>query len=254
MVAAKRLFLSATPCNGVLDWSRVIKMEDTIAINHIQTFPLFRNLEPDELKRINSQLSKETLKKGILQNSENITLNRFHIILSGRLKMFQYNSATDRKFTTYILSAGDVFDVLSLLDGKKHEITIEILDNLEVYTTDIANTRTWLRDYTNFNQNMFSYLAKRIMKLEEQAADIVTTETSYRLAKLLIMNLTNDNTQEGTLINNLSHSELADLIGTTRAVLNRHLQVFKQEGIINIERKSITINDLQKLKQKIEKI
>lgn len=222
-------------------------------ISLIKDFPLFRNLAPDELEKIVPELTHDTLKKGILKNADSLTLNRFHIILSGRLKMFQYNSLSDRKYTMYILSTGDVFDVLSLLDGEKHESTIEVLENIEVLTVDITSARRWLIDYPNFNQDMFRYLAHRMRKLEEQAADIATTETSYRLAKLLIMNVVSDS-NELNLINNLSHTELADLIGTTRAVLNRHLQIFKQEGIIKIERKNIGINNLKKLQEKINKL
>jgi CRP/FNR family cyclic AMP-dependent transcriptional regulator len=40
----------------------------------------------------------------------------FHFIVSGRLKVFKSNPDTSREHTVFVLSNGDVFDILSLLD------------------------------------------------------------------------------------------------------------------------------------------
>lgn len=49
------------------------------------------------------------------------------------------------------------------------------------------------------------------------------------------------------LINNLSHEELASLIGTVRKLLNRNLQSLKKQGLIDVKRKEIFIKDSQNL-------
>ena len=86
--------------------------------------------------------------------------------------------------------------------------------------------------------------------MEEFATDISLEDTSTRLAKLLIKHL-NSKTCKIQLINDLSHNELAQLIGTTRAVINRHLQEFKKEGILKIERKSLEVTNLPLLLDKV---
>jgi len=43
------------------------------------------------------------------------------------------------------------------------------------------------------------------------------------------------------------------MIGTVRHVVNRHLQQLKKEGILNVERKKLAVNDVKKLLEKIEK-
>jgi CRP/FNR family transcriptional regulator len=213
--------------------------------------PIFKYLDEDALSSISGQLKKEKHADGSNLQQRNKLDKYFHIICSGRLKMFQYNPDNGREFTLYILTTGDVFDILTLLDGNRHEVEVEVLDDLEVLTTPVANARTWLKEYPDFNRTMMPYIARRMRMLEQTTFDIVLTETYYRLAKLLLLNIDPD-TKKLNLINNLSHNDLAQIIGTTRMVLNRHLQELKKEGILDIERKQIYIKNIKLLQEKID--
>tara|TARA_R110000868_G_scaffold288366_6_gene548662 strand:- start:999 stop:1199 length:201 start_codon:yes stop_codon:yes gene_type:complete len=56
------------------------------------------------------------------KNSSEVS-STFHLIVSGRLKVFKStNTETVREHTVFVLSAGDVFDVLSLLETKSHDV------------------------------------------------------------------------------------------------------------------------------------
>ncbi|MBP9612858.1 MAG: winged helix-turn-helix domain-containing protein, partial [Sulfurospirillum sp.] len=78
--------------------------------------------------------------------------------------------------------------------------------------------------------------------------DLSLYDTTTRLVKLIARNIEQeDGKQTLKLINNLSHEELANLIGTVRKVLNRNLQALKKEGLIDIKRKEIYIKDSQNL-------
>jgi DNA-binding transcriptional regulator LsrR (DeoR family) len=68
--------------------------------------------------------------------------------------------------------------------------------------------------------------------------------------KLLLKNI-DKSVKNFPLIHNLSHEDIASMIGSVRQVVNRQLQELKKEGIINIRRKQIAVNDLNKLLLKI---
>ncbi|MDX1326216.1 MAG: helix-turn-helix domain-containing protein, partial [Arenibacter sp.] len=111
-----------------------------------------------------------------------------------------------------------------------------------------------MREWTYHNPAVFKqilvYVLKKMEHLEDVASDMCLKDTSTRLAKLLLQ-LTNKSTSKIELINGFTHDQLAALIGTTRAVLNRHLQEFKEEGILHIKRKRIEIIDPSLLSRKI---
>ena len=71
-------------------------------------------------------------------------------------------------------------------------------------------------------------------------------DTWSRLVKLILRNF-NKHTDELTLINNLSHDNLAKMIRSVRNVVNRHIQDLKNRKIVNVKRKSLEIKDIQKL-------
>ena len=71
--------------------------------------------------------------------------------------------------------------------------------------------------------------------------------------KLILKNLDlKDPVKHLGLLQNLPHEEIASMIGTVRHVVNRHLQQLKREGILNIERKKLAVNDVKKLLEKVE--
>jgi CRP/FNR family transcriptional regulator len=216
----------------------------------IRTSPLFYQCGEELIEYFIRDLREERHEKGSFPYTCESTLDRFFIISSGRLKMFQTNDETGREYTIYMLVRGDCFDILTLLDGEKHEIFTEAIDDLVVFSTDISKVRKILEKWPEFNRNFFPYLGHRMRLLEVSAVDNAITDTATRLAKLIFENVDNSEKVKPHLINNLSHDELAKLIGTTGAVVNRHLQLLKKEGIISIERKMLHIKNLELLAKK----
>ncbi len=181
------------------------------------------------------------------------TLKFFYLIGEGRIKVYQYNPDNNREQTLYLLGPGDMFDVLVLLDGRRHDVMTEALDDVTVLELPIEKVREWLDKNPAFNRAFFPYIAKQMRHVEELAADLSLYDTSTRLMKLILRNLDLKNPVSHLgLLQNLPHDEIASLIGTVRHVVNRHLQQLKREGILNVERKKLAVNDVEKLLQKVE--
>ncbi|MGJ8743907.1 Crp/Fnr family transcriptional regulator [Polaribacter sp.] len=170
----------------------------------------------------------------------------FHFIISGRLKVFKSNPDTGREHTVFVLSAGDVFDVLSLLDTKPHDVYWEAIDPLEVLKIPVDQMRHWIHQNPEGHKAIMHYLGERMQQLMNAATDVTLHSTLVRLAKLLLKNI-NGETRKLELINNLPNEEIAGLIGTTRAVVNRHIQELKKCGAISVSRKQINVKNLQLL-------
>ncbi|NPA73388.1 MAG: Crp/Fnr family transcriptional regulator [Epsilonproteobacteria bacterium] len=177
-------------------------------------------------------------------------LDYFYIVINGSIKVFTYSPEKDKEQTFYILQSKDMFDVLTVLDGQPHEVYTKALEHTEVLELPIDKVREWLMTNPAFNKAFFPYIAKRMREIEELATDLSLHDTSTRLMKLLLKNI--DKTVKNIpLIHNLSHEDIASMIGSVRQVVNRQLQELKKEGIIDIKRKKIAVNDLNKLLLKI---
>ena len=169
-----------------------------------------------------------------------------HFVVSGRLKVYQVNPTTDREHIIFILSRGDLFDLLLLLDDEPHEIFWEALDDMEILKIPLTEMQKWIVDHPEINKTLLHYVGKRIRQLETIATDISLHNTLIRLTNLLLANI-NEETNKLQLINNLPNDEIAGLIGTTRAVVNRHIQELKKCGAITVQRKAIDVKNIETL-------
>lgn len=177
-------------------------------------------------------------------------IHRFYIILSGMVKAYDYDSTNNREVILSILSQNDVLNVCSLISEGNTHLFYETLAPTQVLYIPVKQMREWTYHNPAVFKQILVYVLKKMEHLEDVASDMCLKDTSTRLAKLLLQ-LTNKSTSKIELINGFTHDQLAALIGTTRAVLNRHLQEFKEEGILHIKRKQIEIIDPSLLSRKI---
>lgn len=159
--------------------------------------------------------------------------------------------ASGREFTLFLLIKNDLFDLICLLENKEHLVYYETLDEVRLLSLPIEKMREWINDHPETNRLLLPYLGKQIRILEDYASNITLADISSRIAKLLLKNI-NQNSKKLELINDLSNDEIANFIGSTRAVVNRHLQHFKEKGIIKLGRKKMEIKNLELLIKQAE--
>jgi CRP-like cAMP-binding protein len=178
----------------------------------------------------------------------------FYIVLKGKIKTFQLNLDSAKEQTLFVYRAGDMFDTLILLDGKAHDVLYEVLEKSEVLQLPIEKVREWLKTNEKFNQHFFPYIASQMRHTEELASDLSLYSTSDRLSKLLLQNMNPHDHYNYQLLQNLSKTEIAKLLGTVRNVVERHLKELEAEGIVRNERKNIYVEDTYKLLEQSEQL
>jgi CRP/FNR family transcriptional regulator len=204
---------------------------------------LLNNLDPASYKELLSLFHEEKWpKNSCVLNQEKLNNNLF-IILSGRVKMYQVDQQSGKEITLFLLISSDIFDLFCLLDGCEHQVFYECLDEVKVLAVSMPNLRKWLNKNPQQYRNLLPYVGKQMRQLENYVSDIAFIDIPTRLIKLLIRNLKKDS-DKLELINDLSNKEIAKLIGSTGAVVNRHLQKLKKKGIIEVSRKHVEIKNL----------
>ena len=182
-----------------------------------------------------------------------ILMEKFFVVLQGRIKVSQVSLRSGKEQTLQILAQGSLCDVVTLLDGARHENLLTALDNVQVLTLPMDIVRSWMQSSNSFNRLLFPYIARQMREMEELVTDLSFYNTSERLLKLIIKNIDPENPNRLKLIHDLPHEEIASLIGTVRKVLNRHIQELKKEGLIDVERKNIRLKDNIKLLEELDK-
>lgn len=213
---------------------------------------IFKNLDEETLKSLLQGFTLERWEKDTDFFDKPEAYRRFHVIIKGRLKVYQVDQQTDREFTLFLLTKNDVFDVISLLDGQKHTTNFKTLDVVDVLCAPMDVTRQWVEQHPEINKTFLPYLGHKMRLLEINLTDNVLSDIPTRLAKLILHNI-DESSHQLELINDLPNDEIASMVGSTRAVVNRHIQTLKEEGIIDTTRRHTTVKNIKALIKKLEK-
>jgi len=171
----------------------------------------------------------------------------FYIVVSGKVKVYEMNFKSNREQTLYMLVRGDMFDLVTLLDGLAHNLAVDILEAGSVIRFPIAKVREWIRESVEFEQLIYRYIAMQMRNIESLAADLALHDTKERLLKLLLKNIDTIEKRGVSLLDNLSHAEIANLIGTIRHIIDRHLKSLKEDGVLDEKEKKLDLINAKKV-------
>jgi len=182
------------------------------------------------------------------------SLYHFFIFLSGKVKFFQMNLENGKEQTIYLMGRGDMYDTVVLLDGKPHELMSEVLEDGEALKLPISKVREWMYKYPIFGEIILRYIASQMRQVEELASDLTLLDTKERLIKTIIKNVELSKLKKQNMLEGLSHSEIAKLIGTVRHVVDRHIKQLKQDGILESKRRKIILKSMEKLQEELKSL
>lgn len=231
----------------------------------------FAELPPALLADMSAQFRRETWQKNHYI-PPTVLQERFHILLEGRLEMKRSNSETGRELTLDVLQAGDSFDVITLLDDQPHAVTLSPLSKLVLLSVPMETMRQWLWTYPALNRQFMQYLAQKMRAQEDLSSSLVLQDVATRLSRLIMKNLYQVHSQssaiypinevhsktttqalvpsyQAPMIKGLSDEMIARMIGSVRQVVNKQLQHWKNEGVIDKKRNQLIVHDLDALKE-----
>jgi CRP-like cAMP-binding protein len=208
--------------------------------------------EINELPQIIKNQKKVFFKKGEDPLNSVDTSSYFYFVLSGKIKIFQIDFNSSKEQTLYLLSRGDMFDVVSLLDGTQREQISEVLEDAELIQMPIQDVKDMILHDNNFRQLFYSYLAIQLKSMENLATSLSFYDVYQRVLQLFTrFTYMQDDKPKLAIIDNLKHEDIASMVGTVRKVVNRSLQKLKKDGIIELNRKKIHIKNFQKILDKL---
>jgi len=221
----------------------------------VKQSPLFASLPEELIQEIARHFHLVQWKKGGFINPDNL-MTQFYFLQAGQLEMKRNNPDTGREVTLDMLYPGDSFDITILLDGKPHDVILEpVTSSIQLVSVPMVMMRKWIWTYPELNQQFLPYLAHKMREQEDLASNFVLHDLSTRLSRLILKHINKiqsytgkkEDEQKSHLINGLSDETLARMVGSVRQVVNKQLQYWRSQGIINKKRNQLIINDLDEI-------
>lgn len=211
----------------------------------LRRVPLFRHLEPAELRRIRDIAHPRRYRKRQLVFSKTESGDNLFVVRSGRVKVFAFSGARKRKTFAYIKDGG-FFGEMALLNGKVRSASVMAMEPTELLCIGRKDFEGLLRD-SQFNLAILRTLSQRLRSANEDIESLLFDGLTGRLCNKIVQ-LSKPRGGGTPRDIKMSRRELADVIGTTREPLARALGLLKRCGAIDVARDRIKVNDPEKLR------
>ena len=178
--------------------------------------------------------------------------NTIYLVEKGLVKL-AYLDESGKTFTSAIIDSGDIFGEMCLVGEKSHRHLAIAVEETVLSCLSQAMCIEALENDLPFLQAMLTHFARRLQECEDTLEDLAFRDIQARLSRRLLKlsSKYGVKTKNGTLIRlQLTHKELADMIGSARENTTLALNRFAREGILDKSRFRIVIKNEEELREK----
>ena len=173
------------------------------------------------------------------------------VVLSGGVKVSTL-SADGKEIIFDLLSEGDFFGELSLLDGMPRTATVTTLVPSVLVILERSFFMPFLEDNPSTTIRLLHIMAHRMRAADTFLEEVLFCDSETRLAKRVmalkdIYGKAVGNTVQIDL--KVSQQDIANLVGITRERVNKHLKKWERAEIISLQQGRLTILDLPLLQE-----
>lgn len=178
---------------------------------------------------------------------------RVYFLLKGAVKLSRVYEAGE-EITVALLRENSVFGVLSLITGHRSDRFYHAVafTPVELLSAPIDQFEQSLRDNPELSWLMMRGLSSRILQTEMMIETLAHRDMGSRLVSFLLILCRDFGTpsSDGITIDlKLSHQAIAEAIGSTRVTVTRLLGELRDDKMISIHKKKITLHNPVALSQ-----
>lgn len=212
-----------------------------------QSDQLFNSLNSAEIRLVHKAMEILPIKKGAMLFYEGGIPTGIFQLKQGRAKKFKRGFSGQEQIF-YIYTADDVLGYHALLGEERYQDSCEALEDLEANFIAKDNFLSLLNEIPRLKQAVIKNISHEFGVLANTIAVLAQKDQNARLAifLLLLEHRFNQDSENLTGID-LSRDDLANLIGTSRESLGRSLKQFKEDGLIETDKRTIYITNKERL-------
>lgn len=212
---------------------------------------LFGGLTNEELSDIAQRAVELQLQKGEMLFLSGEPARGLFVVVSGKIRAFQQNE-DGREQVMYVDSAGSVLGDVPVFDDGPYPASAISDADADVLFIEKQDIRELCAKYPSLALAALRLMAAKVRKHAALVEALSLHEVGQRLALLLLAEAQSAIIRAEDPVTfhlHLSNQEIASRIGSVRDVVSRALSRLKQQGLISVEDRDVTILDLQGLKR-----
>ena len=221
---------------------------------YLRSVSIFSDLSDVELVSISKKMTPYSYSKGEFIVMEEMEGQQCYFITHGSVKITR-SSKEGREVILAILTAGEFFGEMSLLDGETRSANVLTLEETKVLALNRNDFMATLEEYPRISIQLLKELTIRLRKSDLQIASLTLSDAEKRIG-LCILRLAGE---QGTIRQghvNIKkfpfQHDIANMAGTSRETVSRTLVLFEQNGLIQREGRQLTIVDYMQFQREFD--
>jgi CRP/FNR family transcriptional regulator, cyclic AMP receptor protein len=216
----------------------------------LKSVPLFSRLGEGSLDAILRLTRRRRFRKDEVIFHEKEAGDSLFVILHGRVKVAIFGD-DGKEVTLSILSEGDFFGEMSLLDQEPRSATIVAEEDCELLSLQRDDFTRALEQDPGMSASLIEVLASRLRKANHQISTLALLDVYGRVARVIqeLAEEEGKRLKDGrVVVRRPTHMDIAHRIGSSRETVTRMMRDLEENGHIETQGREIFLRpDFQKL-------
>ena len=177
----------------------------------------------------------------------------FFMVLNGLIKISVPDPLSERRKTLALLGSGEALGEMAVLTNKNRSGRATPARDTRLFRLPQDDFMEMFHSYPQFGLNLSRILSQRLWDTDSDIQSTTFKTIPGRMASQLVylaeeFGDRRDAEDSIRIEIELTHQELADIVGTNRETITRHLNKFREKDIILYDDNQIIIHDSERLK------
>ena len=215
-----------------------------VNLDSLKSLPYFAGLDDVVLSSVIKYVFEKKAERSEILVFEGESAEALYFVVEGVVKVFK-TSADGKEQIYRIIRPGDSFNDVPVLTGGVNLASAAAMSAVVLNGIQKKDLENLSKEYPQLALNIIKVLSLRVEELVELVEDFSFRRVSSRVAKILLENIGNGDTEK----HRLTQQEMAAMIGTAREMVGRSFKSLEEEGAIRTEHNRIIITDKAALKR-----
>ena len=207
----------------------------------LKKIPLLSRLPDEALNALAAKAKSVKFPKQAIIITEGDETSSLYIILSGKVRVFSSDEKS-KEVTLLIQESGSYFGELALLGDEPRSASVETLEKTVCGIISKDDFKYWLVSHPDVAMGLLSELSEKIRHLTEKVKQMALSNVYERTIKVL----QDKAIKEGDIFvidNKPTQQELANMVGSSREMINKVMKELTKGGYIVIKDKTLRIEN-----------
>ncbi|OAN73551.1 Crp/Fnr family transcriptional regulator [Jannaschia sp. EhC01] len=205
--------------------------------------PLFSTLAADQIREVLSHATSQRYDPGTTIFAQGHDATRFYLLLDGHIHVVRATEQGDRVIALHI-SSGELFGIAQALGHIVYPASAVAAADCIALSWPAHFWGDFIARYEGFATETYRKVGHRIEEMSSRILELATLQVEQRVASALLRLIH----QSGRKVDNgievgfpITRQDLSDMTGTTLHTVSRLLSAWQREGVIDSQRKRITV-------------